>query len=229
MGVLDFAKDVGSKIGVGESSKEKAAKAARAKAQAAVKSETAKAAAAKKKAEQASKARRAQAVRVAKAKQAAKTASEREAKLEAEKSAKLEKYLGDIGLKGRGLAVKFDNGVAKVTGRVADRATKEKIALALGNVEGVKQVNDQLRVLPQRKPAAKPATAAARRAAASRRKAKGAAQRTYTVKSGDSLSAIAKKFLGDANRYQEIFKANQPMLTDPNMIYPGQVLRIPKK
>jgi len=49
----------------------------------------------------------------------------------------------------------------------------------------------------------------------------------YTVKSGDSLSAIAQSVYGDANRYNEIFEANKPMLKDPNMIYPGQVLRIP--
>ena len=53
------------------------------------------------------------------------------------------------------------------------------------------------------------------------------AAKMYTVKSGDTLSAIAKNFYGDANRYNEIFEANRPMLSDPNMIYPGQVLRIP--
>ena len=51
----------------------------------------------------------------------------------------------------------------------------------------------------------------------------------YTVKSGDSLSKIAKEFYGDAMRYPEIFEANKPMLKDPNKIYPGQVLRIPAK
>ena len=49
----------------------------------------------------------------------------------------------------------------------------------------------------------------------------------YTVVSGDTLSAIAKKEYGDANKYMKIFEANQPMLSDPNKIYPGQVLRIP--
>ena len=47
------------------------------------------------------------------------------------------------------------------------------------------------------------------------------------MKSGDTLGAIAKEHLGAANRYPEIFEANRPMLTDPNLIYPGQVLRIP--
>jgi nucleoid-associated protein YgaU len=51
--------------------------------------------------------------------------------------------------------------------------------------------------------------------------------KTYTVKSGDTLSAIAKAQLGDANAYMKIFEANKDQLTDPNKIKPGQVLRIP--
>jgi nucleoid-associated protein YgaU len=50
---------------------------------------------------------------------------------------------------------------------------------------------------------------------------------TYTVKSGDTLSKIAKAHLGDANAYMKIFEANKPMLKDPNKLSPGQMLRIP--
>jgi nucleoid-associated protein YgaU len=50
----------------------------------------------------------------------------------------------------------------------------------------------------------------------------------YEVKSGDTLSKIAKQHYGDANKYNEIFEANKPMLKDPNKIYPGQMLRIPQ-
>jgi nucleoid-associated protein YgaU len=49
----------------------------------------------------------------------------------------------------------------------------------------------------------------------------------YTVKPGDSLSKIAKAQYGNAMQYPAIFEANKPMLTDPDKIYPGQVLRIP--
>ena len=49
----------------------------------------------------------------------------------------------------------------------------------------------------------------------------------YTVQSGDSLSKIAKAHYGDASKYMIIFEANQPLLKDPNKIYPGQALRIP--
>jgi nucleoid-associated protein YgaU len=50
---------------------------------------------------------------------------------------------------------------------------------------------------------------------------------SYTVKRGDTLSAIAKLSYGNANQYPKIFAANKPMLKDPNQIYPGQILRIP--
>lgn len=50
---------------------------------------------------------------------------------------------------------------------------------------------------------------------------------TYTVQSGDTLSKIAKAKLGDANLYREIFEANRDLLTDPDKIKPGQVLKIP--
>lgn len=53
------------------------------------------------------------------------------------------------------------------------------------------------------------------------------AERTYTVKSGDTLSKIAKQMYGDPNEYQKIFDANRDRLRDPNQIRPGQELRIP--
>src|SRR5918993_440321 len=52
---------------------------------------------------------------------------------------------------------------------------------------------------------------------------------TYTVKSGDTLSKIAKEHLGDANSYMAIFEANRDQLSDPDKIKPGQVLKIPAK
>ena len=55
----------------------------------------------------------------------------------------------------------------------------------------------------------------------------GAAGKTYTVQSGDTLSKIAKQFLGDANAYPKIFDANRDQLNDPDKIRPGQVLKIP--
>jgi nucleoid-associated protein YgaU len=55
----------------------------------------------------------------------------------------------------------------------------------------------------------------------------GAGARTYTVKSGDTLSKIAKEHLGDANAYMKIFDINKDQLSDPDKIKPGQVLKLP--
>ena len=57
----------------------------------------------------------------------------------------------------------------------------------------------------------------------------GAAESTYTVQSGDTLSKIAKDKLGNANAYMDIFNANRDQLSDPDKIKPGQVLKIPRR
>lgn len=51
--------------------------------------------------------------------------------------------------------------------------------------------------------------------------------KTYTVEKGDSLSKIAKHFYGDANKWKEIFEANKDSIKDPDVIHPGQELKIP--
>lgn len=53
------------------------------------------------------------------------------------------------------------------------------------------------------------------------------AARTYTVVSGDSLSKIAKHVYGNANRWRDIFNANRDQLDNPDLIQPGQVLKLP--
>ena len=80
----------------------------------------------------------------------------------------------------------------------------------VGNVKGIARVNDQLRVPPP-EPKAPPEPEGT----------------YYEVKRGDSLSKIAKAQYGDAMKYPVIFEANKPMLKDVDLIYPGQVLRIP--
>ena len=99
-----------------------------------------------------------------------------------------------------------EDGTATVTGDVASQEDKEKILVAVGNVTGVGQVSDGVKVTQS-----------------------GAESRFYTVKSGDTLSAISKAMYGSANDYQRIFEANKPMLTHPDNIYPVQVLIIPAK
>ena len=55
----------------------------------------------------------------------------------------------------------------------------------------------------------------------------GAAYKSYTIQSGDSLSKIAKREYGDANDWRRIFEANQDVIKDADKIYPGQVIKIP--
>jgi len=115
-------------------------------------------------------------------------------------------YIATQGLPANTLDISFDapSGAVTVAGTVPDQATKEKVLLCCGNVSGVASVNDLLVVNA-------PAPEA----------------QWHTVVSGDNLSKIAKKFYGDANKYPVIFEANKPMLTHPDKIYPGQMLRIP--
>ncbi len=53
------------------------------------------------------------------------------------------------------------------------------------------------------------------------------APQTYTVNKGDTLSKIAKEFYGSANRWHEIYDANRDQISNPDLIKPGQVLKIP--
>ena len=119
----------------------------------------------------------------------------------------IETYIAAQHLTAAGLSVQFDAATETVTvsGIAPDQATREKIVLACGNVSGVAKVNDLL-------------TVAAGSAAESKYRA---------VKPGDTLSKIAKEEYGDANTYMKIFEANKPMLSNPDKIYPGQMLRIP--
>ncbi len=117
-------------------------------------------------------------------------------------------YIQAMKLDAENLKVDFDSASETVTvsGVVADQETREKIMLCCGNVAGVQQVVDQMTV-KNPTPEAK----------------------FHTVVKGDTLSKIAKAQYGDANAYMRIFEANRPMLSHPDKIYPGQVLRIPPK
>lgn len=92
-----------------------------------------------------------------------------------------------------------------ITGKTNTNAEREKIILALGNVEGVGSVEDHIEVVNAEPEAV-----------------------FYTVQKGDTLSKISKAQYGDPMKYPQIFEANKPMLDHPDKIYPGQVLRIPQ-
>ena len=115
-------------------------------------------------------------------------------------------YINSMGLQVEDLQVSFDasSGTVTVAGVAPDQATKEKVLLCCGNVSQVSSVNDMMSVAES-----------------------SAESRMHTVVSGDNLSKISNHFYGTPNKYTQIFEANQPMLSHPDKIYPGQVLRIP--
>ncbi|WP_374077249.1 peptidoglycan-binding protein LysM [Bdellovibrio bacteriovorus] len=116
----------------------------------------------------------------------------------------IKKYIQAQGLSTEGLEFSVEGDKVKVSGKVADQETKEKIILCCGNVQGVESVEDNITVT-------KPADES----------------QYHTVVSGDTLSKISQRYYGDAKKYNVIFDANRPMLSNPDKIYPGQKLRIP--
>jgi LysM repeat protein len=123
---------------------------------------------------------------------------------ERRKAAALLKLVNDMGLKVSDLGVRVDDDKVTLTGAADSQEIREKVVLLVGNVEGIGSVDDQIKVARQEPEAT-----------------------FYEVKSGDTLSKIAKQHYGDANKYNLIFEANRPMLKDADEIYPGQRLRIP--
>jgi nucleoid-associated protein YgaU len=130
----------------------------------------------------------------------------------------LQKQAAAVGIPVDNLAIDLNQGTATVRGSVRSQADREKLILAVGNTPGVAQVDDLLAVAPP---------IAAQGAGQSAVNTAEPPATLYTVKKGDTLSAIAKTYYKDAGKYPRIFEANRPMLGDPNKIYPGQVLRIP--
>ncbi|NNJ18068.1 peptidoglycan-binding protein LysM [Pseudomonas putida CSV86] len=118
----------------------------------------------------------------------------------------LKEHVAKVGLGNPDVQATVSGDTVTVTGEVSSQEEKEKILLALGNIQGVASVDDQITV-------AGPVAQAAR---------------FVTVEKRDTLSAISKRVYGNSNKYQKIFEANKPLLSHPDKIYPGQVLRIPE-
>jgi len=115
----------------------------------------------------------------------------------------LKNAVAELGIPVNGLNIELAEQVI-VEGATGTNADREKIILALGNVHGVGAVADNITVLNPEPESV-----------------------FVEVKSGDSLSKIAKEQYGDPMKYTAIFEANQPMLSHPDKIYPGQIIRIP--
>lgn len=121
-------------------------------------------------------------------------------------ASEISQMLRDLGITIEAGQIRVQGDTVTISGKASDIAEKEKAILVIGNTKGVAHVNDQITVAAQQP-----------------------ASQFYEVKSGDSLSKVAKQFYGDADKYSAIFEANRPMLKDPDEIYPGQMLRIPQQ
>ena len=104
-----------------------------------------------------------------------------------------------------GLGVTFKDGIVSLTGKASSADAMEKAVLIAGNVQGVKEVDISNLSAPKQE----------------------AKVEYYTVAKGDTLSGIAKKTLGNAMDYPKLFEANREVIKDPDLIYPGQKIRIP--
>ena len=117
--------------------------------------------------------------------------------------------LAALDIEGEQVQVSVNGEVAVLTGQAPSHEALEKMGLCAGNQYGIGKVDCQLQVDASAAPQATGDSV------------------FYTVKSGDTLGKIAAAHYGDAGKYPLIFEANQPMLKDPNKIFPGQSLRIP--
>ena len=110
----------------------------------------------------------------------------------------------------KNLDVKFDDGVATISGECVNEATKNSAVLIAGNVKGVEKVIADDLTFP------------APEAAEVKEKVE-----FYEIVSGDTLGGIAKRYYGKASLYTRIHEANKELIPDPNKIYPGQKIKIP--
>jgi len=120
--------------------------------------------------------------------------------------ANIKKALGEYA---KDVQVWYQDGTVQLGGEVESEAIRQKIILLAGNVNGVEKVNDDQLVVKAVEEAP--------------------AFTFYTIVSGDSLSKIAKKFYGNANDWPTLFEANKEVIENPDLIYPGQQIRVPAK
>ena len=131
-------------------------------------------------------------------------------KREQEKADLIMAHIKQFGFNTSDIQVKVVDDKVTLMGSIDTIENKNKVIVTAGNVDGVASVEDWLVV--KNPPSVTPPQPE---------------KQFYTVKKGDYLSKIAKEVYGNANKYNVIFEANKPMLKDPNLIYPGQVLVIP--
>lgn len=127
-----------------------------------------------------------------------------------EKAQKVKDHVSKYGFDLSGVTFAANGDSIVVSGSAKNLDEKQRILATAGNVDGIDNVEDNLTLIEPLK-----------------FELPDFSKTMYTVKSGDNLSKISKEVYGDPNKYPVIFEANKPMLSDPDKIYPGQVLYIP--
>jgi nucleoid-associated protein YgaU len=138
----------------------------------------------------------------------------------------LKRELDSHGLGTDAVQVEVKGDTAVIRGAVEDQSIFEKAVVAVGNTLGISKVEaSELRVVPPESGLKLDAGADMNAIIAAATPAN--EPKFHTVEKGDTLWAISEKAYGNGSKYELIFEANKPMLTHPDKIYPGQVLRIP--
>lgn len=136
----------------------------------------------------------------------------------------------------KNLTVEFDDGIVDLCGECESPEAFEKTVLMAGNVKGVVDVyTSKMTVAAAPNAPADAAPVVMEAPAEAQQPTKQSVPvipnapkvEYYVIKSGDSLSKIAKSYYGDAMQYPKIFEANREVIEDPDKIYPGQKIRIP--
>jgi len=123
------------------------------------------------------------------------------------------------------LEVTFDSGIVGLKGRCTRPDAFQKCVLMAGNVQGVVDVYASgLQPFVAPKPAETPVGGPHQHAQATPEQGK---EEYYVIQRGDTLSHIAKRYYGNANKWPEIFEANREVIQDPDKIFPGQKIRVP--
>lgn len=140
------------------------------------------------------------------------------------------KMIAELDVDGEVVHVAVNGDVAVLTGSAPSQEALEKMVLCAGNQYGISRVDCQLELDAVAAASGGGSSASTTSSAGAEQAASSdeVASEFYTVQSGDTLGKIAQEHYGSANKYMVIFEANQPMLSDPDKIYPGQQLRIPQ-
>ena len=118
---------------------------------------------------------------------------------------KLKKHIEEDNPGIKNLEVEVHDGVATIKGETDDPSALEKVILMAGNALGIEEVRADEVTAPEQT----------------------VEVQYYEIKKGDSLWKISKVFYGNGNDYPKIFEANKEVIKDPDLIFPGQMIRIP--